>query len=266
MRTKLAFIGQDSLPGVEADAAFCVAQGFEGLEYNYWGNFEQLSEATVQAMAEILARYEVKCVMFGLWGWNHLAPEPAERQKAHAMLRRAIAFGRILKAEVLTVGGGVFSGVLEENVAEFVKVFPPLLDEMEAAGLRSAFYAMHGKSFFDRLEAYERVWQTLPQVGIKYDPANWRHHGDDYLAVVRRYGNKVAHLHIKEHLYHNGELASQPSAGMGDIEWGKVFAFLYEHGYNGPLSVEPHGQIWSQGEMRRKLLLLTQRAISPLLI
>jgi sugar phosphate isomerase/epimerase len=266
MRTKLAFIGQDSLQGVAEDAAFCVQHGFEGLEFNYWGNFEQLAEDTVRRMADILAQHSVKCVMFGLWGWNHLAPDPVERQKAHAMLRRAIAFGRILKAEVLTTGGGVLSPVLAENVAEFGKVFPPLLQEMEAASLRPAFYAVHGKSFFDCIEAYERVWETLPQVGIKYDPANWRHHGADHLAVVRRYGNKVAHLHIKEHLYHHGELASQPPAGMGDIEWGKVFAFLYEHGYNGPLSIEPHGQIWSQGGMRRKLLLLTQRAISPLLI
>jgi sugar phosphate isomerase/epimerase len=266
MRTQLAFIGQDSLPGVAEDAAFCVAHGFEGLEFNYWGNFEQLSEDTVRAMADILARQRIKCVMLGLWGWNHLAPDPAERQKAHAMLRRAIAFGRILQAEVLTTGGGVYSAALNENVAEFGKVFPPLLQEMEAAGLRPAFYAVHGKSFFDSIETYERVWEVLPQVGIKYDPANWRHHGADYLAVVRRYGNKVAHLHIKEHLYHNGDLASQPAAGMGDIEWGKVFAFLYEHGYNGPLSIEPHGQIWAQGEMRRRMLLLSQRAISPLLV
>jgi sugar phosphate isomerase/epimerase len=266
MRTQLAFIGQDSLQGVEEDAAFCVQHGFEGLEFNYWGNFEQLSEDTVRRTADILATYGVKCVMFGLWGWNHLAPDPAERQQAHAMLRRAIAFGQILKADVLTTGGGVCSAVLAENVAEFNKVFPPFLQDMAAAALRPAFYAVHGKSFFDCIEAYEQVWETLPQVGIKYDPANWRHHGADYLAVLRRYGNKVAHLHIKEHLYHHGELASQPAAGMGDIEWGKVFAFLYEHGYTGPLSIEPHGPIWSQGEMRRKLLLLTQRAISPLLI
>ncbi len=84
--------------------------------------------------------------------------------------------------------------------------------------------------------------------------------------MVRRHGDKVAHVHIKEHLYHKGELASQPPAGMGDIEWGKVFAFLYEHGYEGPLSIEPHGPLWSRGELRRKMLLLTQRAISPLLI
>jgi sugar phosphate isomerase/epimerase len=266
MRTKLAFIGDNDLRGVEADSAFCAEHGFEGLEYNYWGNFEQVTEADVRSMAAIHRRYGVKCVMLGIWGWNHLAPDPAVRAKAHEMLRRAIEFGRILQADVLTTGAGVLGPSLDENVAEFLNVFPPFLGAIEAAGMRAAFYAVHGNSFFDSLESYERVWATLPQVGIKYDPANWQHHGADYLAVVRRHGDKVAHLHIKEHLYHNGELASQPPAGMGDIEWGKVFAFLYEHGYNGPLSIEPHGAIWSQGEMRRRMLLLSQRAISPLLI
>ena len=266
MRTKLAFIGQDGLAGVREDIAFCRQHGFEGLEYNYWGNFEALTQETVEQMAAAHQEAGIKCVMFGLWGWNHLAPEAAERAKAQAMLDRAIEFGRLLRAEVLTTGGGVLGDALEANVAEFIKVFPPFLERIQAAGMRPAFYAVHGKSFFTSLQAYERVWEALPQVGIKYDPANWRHHGDDYLSVVRQHGAKVAHLHIKEHLYHGGGLASQPPAGMGDIEWGKVFAFLYEHGYDGPLSIEPHGPIWSRGEMRRKLLLLTQRAISPLLL
>jgi sugar phosphate isomerase/epimerase len=59
-----------------------------------------------------------------------------------------------------------------------------------------------------------------------------------------------------------GELASQPAAGMGDVQWGKVMAFLHEHGYNGYLSIEPHGQLWGRGEMRRKMILLSRRYIS----
>ena len=138
--------------------------------------------------------------------------------------------------------------------------------KIRAAGMTPAFYAVHGNSFFKSLEAYERTWELVPDVGIKFDPANWKHHGDDDLAVVRRHGDKVAYVHIKEHVYHEGELASQPAAGMGDVEWGKVFAFLYEHDYNGPISIEPHGPIWSKGEMRTKMLLLTQRYISQFLI
>lgn len=266
MRTKLSFIGDNGLDSLREDVRFCREHDFEGLEFNYWGNFAGLEQGTVEAMAEILEENSVKCVMFGLWGWNHLSRDEQERAKSHQMLERAISFGRFLKAEVFTTGGGLFSQDLGENVAEFSRVFPPFLERIQAAGMAPSFYPIHGNSFFTSVEAYERVWETFPQVGIKFDPANWRHHGDDYLAVLRQYAGKIAHLHIKEHLYHGGALASQPPAGMGDIEWGKVFAFLYEHGYNGPISIEPHGPIWSKGEMRRKLLLLTQRYIQPLLV
>ena len=125
--------------------------------------------------------------------------------------------------------------------------------------------AVHGNSFFDRMEAYERVWERFPQIGIKFDPAN-RHHGDDYLKILRDHGDRIAYVHIKEHLYLDGELVSQPAAGMGDIAWGKIFAFLHESDYQGYLSIEPHGPIWSQGAMREKMLLLSKRYISQFLL
>jgi sugar phosphate isomerase/epimerase len=76
----------------------------------------------------------------------------------------------------------------------------------------------------------------------------------------------VFYVHIKEHLYLGGALVSQPAAGMGDIEWGKVMAFLHEHDYQGYLSIEPHGPLWSRPPLRRKMLLLTQRYIRQFII
>jgi sugar phosphate isomerase/epimerase len=267
MRTKIGFIGDGGLANVEADAKFAAEHGFEGLEYNYWGDFKDLTLATVAKMRKILDRYGVGCSMLGLWGWNHLSPNPAERKAAHEMLSRCIDFAIVLGAEVLTTGGGqIPDAPREKNAEEFAKVFPPFLDRIDNAGMRAAMYAVHGNSFFDSLEAYELIWPKFPQVGIKFDPANWLHHGDDYLAVARRHGDKIAHMHIKEHVYLNGEFASQPAAGMGDIQWGKLFAFLYEHGFNNTMSIEPHGDKWTRGEMRHKMLLLTQRHIGQFLI
>ncbi len=264
---KLGFIGDNDLAGVAADAGFAAAHGFAGLEYNYWGNFSDLTAATVEQMRALLDSAGVGASALGIWGWNHLSPDSAVRAQAHAMLDRAIEYARVLGAEVLITGGGELPGAATaENAAEFVKVFPPFLDRMQAAGLQPAFYAVHGASFFTSLEAYERVWEVLPQVGIKYDPANWQHHGDDYLAVVRQHGDKVSYVHIKEHLYAGGELASQPAAGMGDIAWGKVMAFLYEHGYTGYLSMEPHGPLWARPPLREKMLLLSHRYISQFLV
>jgi len=264
---RLGFIGENSLEGVEQDSRFAREHGFAGLEYNYWGEFKDLTADTVKKMRAIHKQHGVRASMLGIWGWNYLSPDAAVRAEAQQMLDRAIGFAQELEADVISMGGGDIVGEpLGRKVAEFLQVFPPFLDKMHKAGLRPVFYAAHGNSFFDSLAAYEAVWAHIPEVKIKYDPANWRHHGDDYLEVVRRYGHKVGHVHIKEHLYHNGQLASQPAAGMGDIEWGKVMAFLYEHGYDAWLSIEPHGSIWSRGEMRRKMLLLTQRYLGQFLL
>jgi sugar phosphate isomerase/epimerase len=267
MQMRLAFIGDNSLEGVERDCLFANAHGFQGLEYNYWGEFADLTADTVRKMRALHQAHGLRASMLGIWGWNHLSPDPAERTQAHAMLTRAIEFAQLLKVDVLVTGGGDLPGEpLERKVEEFAKVFPPFLKRIEEAGLTPAFYAVHGASFLDSLHAYEQVWERFPQVTIKYDPANWQHHGDDYLEVVRRHGDKVGYVHIKEHLTHQGDLASQPAAGMGDIEWGKVMAFLYEHRYAGWLSVEPHGGLWSQGEMREGMLRLTKQYISQFLV
>lgn len=268
MQMKLGFIGDNHLPGVEADAAFAREHGFDGLEYNFWGDFKDLSADTVARMRAIHEKHGVRASMFGLWGWNHLHADRDRRAEAHAMLDRAIGYAKTLQADVFVTGGGQIAGEpIGRSVAEFVKVFPPFLDKIRAAGMRPAFYAVHGDSFFDGIESFERVWEHLPDVAMKFDPANWHEHGDDYLAILRRYGHKIGHLHVKEHLYDTaGKLASQPPAGMGDIAWGKVMAFLYEHNYTGWLSIEPHGHIWSKGPMREKMLLLTKKHLSQFLL
>ncbi|MDH7570969.1 MAG: sugar phosphate isomerase/epimerase family protein [Armatimonadota bacterium] len=264
---KLAFIGQNNLQGVESDARFAAANGFVGLEFNFWSDFKDLTEERVVAMRAALDRNSVGAAALGLWGWNHLAPDPTVREEAHTMLDRAIHFAHLLGAEVLIAGGGDIPGApLEEKVAEFLRVFPPFLDRAAQAGLKVAMYALHGQSFFNSVEAYERVREHFPQVGIKFDPANWANHGHDYLGILRHHGHLIAYVHIKEHLYHNGELASQPAAGMGDIAWGKVLAFLYEQGYDGYLSFEPHGPKWARAPLRDKMLLLSKRYISQFLL
>ena len=175
MRTTMGFIADNDLAGLEADAQFAAEHGFQGLEFNYWGGFKDLTLETVARMRKIMDRFGVGCSMLGLWGWNHMSTDATVRAEAHEMLGRAIDFAAVLGAEVFTTGGGQVEGAdLERNVAEFQKVFPPFLKRIERAGMRPAMYAVHGNSFFSSLAAYERVWEEFPQVGLKFDPANWR--------------------------------------------------------------------------------------------
>lgn len=264
---KLGFIADNTLSGIETDCRFAVEHGFEGLEFNYWSQIKDLDDATVQQMHALLKQHNVACSTFGIWGWNHLAADPAVRAESHRQLNRAIDYAQTMGAPVFITGGGHIDGnSVEQDVDAFAEVMRPFIDRIKAAGMELALYGFHGGSFLQTVDAYGKLWEKVDDVGIKFDPANVDHAGEDYLAVLRYHGDKIRHVHVKEHLNYKGEVASQPAAGMGDIHWGKVMAFLYENNYDGYLTIEPHGPFWSRGPLREKMLLLTQRHINQFLV
>jgi sugar phosphate isomerase/epimerase len=264
---KLGFIARNGPAEMEEDAAFAAEHGLAGLEFNYWKEFESLTPDTVSRMRAVLDKHGIEASALGLWGWNHISQDATERETSLGHLSRALDYAQTLGAKVLITGGGdIPEASLDEKAAEFAKIFAPFLERAAGAGIRIALYAVHGGSFFTSIEAYEKVWEKLQGVGIKFDPANVRHHGEDYIAWVRRHGDRMFHVHVKEHLYHDGDLASQPAAGMGDVKWGKVLAFLHEHGYDGYLSIEPHGPIWGRPPLMQKMILLSKRHMERFLL
>lgn len=264
---KLGYIANNDLAGLETDCQFAVAEGYEGFEFNYWGDFAKLTAEHVAAQKALLDRYGLACSSFGIWGYNHLASDPAVRAAAHAQIEPAIGFAKQLGADVLILGaGGMDNASNEQQAAEFKSAVSPYVDKAAAAGLRVALYGFHGgSSYLETVDAYASLFAVMDNVGIKLDCANVQHAGQDYLRLLREHAGRVAHVHIKEHLYDGGKLVSQPAAGMGDIQWGKIFAFLYEAGYDGWLVVEPHGAIWSRPPLRWTMLRLTRRYISMFL-
>jgi len=84
---KLGFIARNDLAGVEEDAIFASENGFTGLEFNYWKQFEDLTADTVKKTREILERHGVEASALGLWGWNHISPDAAERRTSLSIYR-----------------------------------------------------------------------------------------------------------------------------------------------------------------------------------
>ncbi len=263
---KIGFIADNDLPTIEQDARFCAEHGLAGLEFNHWGSFKDLTPDYVKQMRAILDKYGVECSTLGLWGWNHTALDADERAAALVQLDRLVEFGEMLGAGVVITSAGKQPGrSVDDQVAAFGEVFPPYLERIKAAGMKLAIYAVHGNTFTETPESYVKLWGQFPEVGIKCDPANLCHDGWDYVGFLWQHGDKVTHMHIKEHLYLGGKLAAQPAAGMGSIEWGKVFCFLHEHSYDGYLTIEPHGEKWSRGELKYKCVTLSARYISQFL-
>lgn len=264
---KIGFIADNDLPTVEQDARFCAEHGLSGLEFNHWGALSKLEPDYMRQVRAILDKYGVECSTLGLWGHNHTSEDAAEAAAAQGELKLLVEYGKVLGAQVLITSGGNRKGQgAAANVKAFAEVFPPYIADLEAAGMKLSLYAVHGNTFTETLGDYVTLWEQFPNVGIKCDPANLHYAGWDYLGFLWQYGHRITHMHIKEHLFIGGTLAAQPAAGMGDIEWGKVFCFLHEHDYNGYLTIEPHGPKWSRGALKYKCVTLSARYISQFLV
>lgn len=264
---KLSFIGENDLTGVANDSRLAAENGFAGIEYNFWGDFPKVTIETIGSMAAVHKDHGVKASMLGVWGFNPLSQDAEERERCRKLLDRQIEFAQVLKAEWIVTGCGDISGEpVGVKIARFAEVFAPAFTKIQRAGLKIAFYAVHSNSFLDSLAALERMWEAVPDLKLKYDPANWRGHGVDYLEIARQYGHKIGYVHIKDQIYKEGHSIGEPPAGMGDIEFPKVLAYLYQAAYEGYLSIEPHGELWSHGELRRKNILLSQRYVQSLLV
>ncbi len=263
---KLGFIAENDVVKLAEDCRFAADNGYTGLEFNYWANAKDLALDTVKAQKAIMDAFGIECSSLGLWGWNHTAPDATEQAAALEQLDKFIEFAKVLGAKVFITGGGTVEGGYDANVAAWQKVFPTRVATLEAAGILPSMYAVHGNSFLDSKEAFEKLWAVAPSVGMKIDPANLKARGIEYLPFFIEHCRMLYEIHIKEHIYVDGKVASQPAAGMGDIAWGKLFAFMYENDWSGYMVVEPHGPLWGRGELRKKMLKLTQRYISQFIV
>jgi sugar phosphate isomerase/epimerase len=153
-----------------------------------------------------------------------------------------------------------YPGPSEEEVAEglreFVRAWAPILDVCQECGLRYAAEVHPGQVAFDLYSA-ERVLDALddrPEFGFTFDPSHLQWQGVDPVEFVRRFGERIYHVHVKDlALTLNGRSGllnsylprGDPrrgwhfrSPGRGGIDWEGVIRALNEVGYDGALAVE----------------------------
>lgn len=112
---------------------------------------------------------------------------------------------------------------------------------------------------------WEVVLSELPDLTIKYDCSHAYNRGDDYLAELSDWGERISHFHIKGTTHGGKRWVDDPPAGMDDIKWPSVFSILYARGYKGDLSIEPHSATW-QGELGDAGVAFTKRYIEQFIL
>ena len=297
------FTGQWADLPLDVLAEKASAWGYDGLELACWGDHFDVQAALsdpsyCQGRRDLLARHGL-----GVWAIsNHLVgqavcdriddrhrailpasvwgdgdPDGVRRRAAREMADTARAAARL---GVDVVNGFTGSPVwhllysfppvaptaIDAGFREFADAWGPVLGIFAHEGVRFALEVHPTEIAFDIVTA-ERTVQCLaghPAFGFNYDPSHLAYQGVDYVDFIRRFGDRIAHVHMKD-VWWSGRPASAGvfgghtefgdarrcwdfrSLGRGRVDFEEIIRALNRAGYEGPLSVE-----WEDAGMDRE--------------
>lgn len=149
--------------------------------------------------------------------------------------------------------------------ADFAARWMPILDRFQELGIRFALEVHPTEIAFDIASA-QRALEALdfhPAFGFNFDPSYFGYQGVDYVGFLRRFHDRIFHVHMKDVAWGlSGEAGvfgghtdfHRPerfwdfrSVGRGHIDFERIIRALNDISYFGPLSVE-----WEDGGMDRE--------------
>jgi sugar phosphate isomerase/epimerase len=269
--------------------------GYSGLELCCWGDHLEVQrglqdEDYCARLLDLLARHELHLAAIA----NHkvgqavcdtiderhqaLLPEhvwgdgqpPGVRQRAAEEMMATFRLAERLGVTVVTgfTGSPIWRYVagypaltpqlLEQALQQFAQSWHPILDVARDCGVRFACEVHPGQLAFDLYSA-ELVLEALDnreEFGFTLDPSHLHWQGVDPIEFVRRFADRIYHVHVKDAVltldgragilsgyWPSGDRRAGwqfRSPGHGGIDWPNLLRALNEIGYDGPLSVDWH--------------------------
>jgi sugar phosphate isomerase/epimerase len=274
--------------------------GYEGLEIACWGDHMNVRKAAtdpayVEERKAILKKYNLGCWALGahlagqcvgdLWdkrldGFapSQLAGQPEKiREWAIEEMKYTARAAKAMGCKVVTgfMGSPIWrylysfppasEEMIEEGFQEIKKLWDPILDAFDEAGVRFALEVHPTEIAFDYYTA-KRLLETLggrKAFGFNFDPSHLVWQGVDPVTLISDFPERIFHVHMKDASVtldgRSGILGSHiafgdlrrgwnfRSLGHGDVKFEEIIRALNAVGYDGPLSVE-----WEDNGMDRE--------------
>ena len=277
--------------------------GYDGLELACWGDHVDVARAAedktyAASRKELLAKHGLKLFAIS----NHLAGQAVcdlidERHKSilseriwgdgkpEGVRQRAAEEMKLTARAAKNIGVDVVNGftgssiwhllysfppvsaeMLDKGYKDFADRWNPILDEYKKQGVKFALEVHPTEIAFDVASA-ERAVDALggrAEFGFNFDPSHFVYQNVDYVRFIRKFGDRVYHVHMKD-----AYLSKTPteagvfgghinfgdprrawdfrSLGRGSVDFEEIIRALNDVGYQGPLSVE-----WEDGKMDRE--------------
>lgn len=288
------FTGQWADLTLETLARKAKAFGYDGLELACWGDHFEVSKAHdnkkyCDERHAILAKHGLKtwAISTHLVGqavcdniderhkailpphvWGNGKPEDVRKRAAEEMMKTARAAKNLGVGVVNGFTGSkiwsllysfppVSDAQIEDGFADFADRWNPILDEFKKCKVKFALEVHPTEIAFDIVSA-ERALAAIgrrPEFGFNYDPSHLGYQGVDYVGFIRKFADRIYHVHMKD--VHWSDTPTEAgvfgghtkfgdarrfwefrSLGRGSVNFEKIIRALNDAQYRGPLSVE----------------------------
>lgn len=209
------------------------AVGYEGVEM-FDGNLAEYADKP-EELKEILSTNGVALTSV-YTGANFIYADilPDEMHRIQRAAELAATFG----AERLVVGGGArrAAGTREDDYLRLGEALDRVTDIAEGFGL-SASYHPHLSTI---VESPDELYKLMPltRIGFCPDTAHLAAGGADPAAVIRKYPDRIQHVHLKD--FQQDPFNFLP-LGEGELDFPDIIAAIRESGYDSWLMVELDG-------------------------
>jgi sugar phosphate isomerase/epimerase len=292
-RPVLLFSGQWTHLPLEELAQKLNDWGYQGLELCCWGDHFEVQRALsdddyCRHKLDLLARHDLALLVLSNhrvgqavcdrieprhrkilpdYVWGDGEPEGVQQRATAEMLATVQAAQKLGVGTISGfTGSSLWPGVtgyppsspseVQEGMRDFAHRWQPILDACNDAGIRFALEVHPGQVAFDLFSA-ELTLEAIDgreEFGFTFDPSHLHWQGVDPVEFLRRFPDRIFHVHIKDLAMtldgRTGVLnAYQPygdvrrgwdfrSPGHGGINWESIIRALNAIHYQGPLCVE----------------------------
>lgn len=286
-------------------ATWAAEQGFESLEVAAWPKADGVFTAThldvaafdaraAEQTLRLFADHDLTLSSIAYYD-NNLHPDPAKREAVSAHVRRCIDAAALLSCPTV----GTFVGrdptrSVPDNLAAAERVFPPLVDYAGERGVKliienCVMESWHPDSYPGNLAYSPELWEWMFDLGLylNFDPSHLVWLGIDPVEAVRPYVDRVPHMQAKDleqfpaarnryGFFGKAITRDRPGdmgwwryrvPGLGEVDWPALLDALYEHGYEGAVSIEHEDPVWRGTEDRVKTgLRIGYRTLRPIIV
>ena len=255
----------------EANVDFALQEGFNNMILNAGAGLPGLdtTKLTDEEIGSIKSHLSSKPMHVSALqvGGNHIAPDPAQRERENSNFVKTIELaGKLGVPYIGTQSGKDASKPFAAQVDEIVRVYnEKYFAACQQYKVRILWEPWQGGPNIATspvgFEALFTAFKDSPYVGLQYDPSHLLWQMMDPIQTAKDFLDKIYDVHLKDTRIHwdivrRGGIVPVDQArwwqfripGSGSINWPEFFGVLQSVGYDGAMSIEHEDELYGASE------------------